>query len=72
MIGNVWEWTASAWTPDHASSPPEGLAPLMVIKGGSYLCADNYCLRYRPPARQPGDAGMGSSHIGFRTIRSAG
>jgi formylglycine-generating enzyme required for sulfatase activity len=71
MIGNVWEWTSSAWTPDHSVAAGQR-APLMVIKGGSYLCADNYCLRYRPPARQPGDAGMGSSHIGFRTIRPVG
>ena len=73
MIGNVWEWTSSAWTPDHAAPAPAASqrAPLMVIKGGSYLCADHYCLRYRPPARQPGDAGMGSSHIGFRTMRPA-
>lgn len=63
MIGNVWEWTSTAY-----QAPGPGAAP-MVIKGGSYLCAANYCLRYRPPARQPGDTGMGSSHIGFRTIQ---
>ena len=38
-------------------------------KGGSHLCASNYCARYRPSARQPHDAGLGSSHIGFRTAR---
>jgi formylglycine-generating enzyme len=39
-----------------------------VIKGGSFLCAANFCMRYRPAARQPGDATTGASHIGFRTV----
>jgi formylglycine-generating enzyme required for sulfatase activity len=39
-----------------------------VIKGGSFLCAANFCMRYRPAARQPGDASTGASHIGFRTV----
>jgi len=39
-----------------------------VIKGGSFLCAANFCTRYRPAARQPGDASSGASHIGFRTV----
>jgi sulfatase modifying factor 1 len=39
-----------------------------VIKGGSFLCAANSCMRYRPAARQPGDASSGASHIGFRTV----
>jgi formylglycine-generating enzyme required for sulfatase activity len=39
-----------------------------VIKGGSFLCAANLCMRYRPAARQPGDGSSGASHIGFRTV----
>ena len=39
-----------------------------VIKGGSFLCAANFCMRYRPAARQPGDGSSGASHIGFRTV----
>ena len=39
-----------------------------VIKGGSYLCAPNYCMRYRPAARQPQDIDTATSHIGFRCI----
>ena len=39
-----------------------------VIKGGSFLCADNYCQRYRPAARRPQMIDTGMSHIGFRTI----
>jgi formylglycine-generating enzyme len=40
-----------------------------VIKGGSFLCADSYCLRYRPAARRPQMIDTGMSHIGFRCVR---
>jgi formylglycine-generating enzyme required for sulfatase activity len=62
MAGNVWELTKGAWDRPGAS---EGA---IVIKGGSWLCADDYCLRYRPAARQPGDPSLGTDHIGFRTV----
>ncbi len=39
-----------------------------VLKGGSHLCAPNYCLRCRPAARQPQDEDSSASHIGFRCI----
>jgi sulfatase modifying factor 1 len=39
-----------------------------VIKGGSYLCAPNYCLRYRPAARQSETVDTSTSHIGFRCV----
>ncbi len=58
MIGNVWEWTS---TPFQAGAS--------TIKGGSYLCADNFCRRYRPAARQPQEVDFSSSHIGFRIVR---
>ena len=46
--------------------------PRKVLKGGSHLCAPNYCLRYRPAARSPQMIDTGMSHIGFRCIvRSA-
>ncbi len=40
-----------------------------VVKGGSHLCADSYCLRYRPAARRPQMVDTGMSHVGFRCIR---
>jgi sulfatase modifying factor 1 len=42
--------------------------PRRVVKGGSHLCAPNYCLRYRPAARQPQMVDTGMSHLGFRCI----
>ena len=62
MIGNVWEWT----------NDPGGPQPDMhVIKGGSYLCASNYCARYRPAARQFQERGLGTDHIGVRFVSTA-
>lgn len=68
MTGNVWQWTRDAWTPDHDAAVES--AEARVIKGGSFLCAANYCLRYRPAARQPGDMSTGAAHLGFRTVRA--
>lgn len=47
---------------------PEVKIPRKVIKGGSHLCAPNYCLRYRPAARQPQMIDTGMNHLGFRCI----
>ena len=80
MIGNVWELTADAYTSSHAQAsavPPDQLplrpggAPGRVIKGGSFLCAPNYCMRYRSGSRQPQEEDLGASHLGFRTILQA-
>jgi len=48
---------------------PQFRVPRKVIKGGSFLCADSYCQRYRPAARRPQMIDTGMSHIGFRCIR---
>ena len=47
---------------------PQFHVPRKVIKGGSYLCADSYCMRYRPAARRPQMVDTGMSHIGFRCV----
>lgn len=41
-----------------------------TIKGGSYLCAKNYCSRYRPAARESQSPDTGTNHIGFRLVKS--
>jgi formylglycine-generating enzyme required for sulfatase activity len=50
---------------------PQVRVPRKVIKGGSHLCADTYCLRYRPAARRPQMIDTGMSHIGFRIVWDA-
>lgn len=53
------------------SRDPDGPGPALprkVLKGGSHLCAPNYCRRYRPAARHPQAIDTGSVHIGFRCV----
>lgn len=80
MIGNVWEWTSSLYYPSHDDQrwrgfgadgfdPNQGDRRLRVLKGGSYLCSDSYCYRFRPAARQAQDLALAASHIGFRVVR---
>ena len=82
MIGNVWEWTTTVFTDGHSvdsccgtsdtNDPFQQGGELMVLKGGSHLCAENYCSRYRPTARIPQPAYFSASHIGFRVAADAG
>ncbi|MGA1326246.1 MAG: formylglycine-generating enzyme family protein [Rubrivivax sp.] len=87
MIGNVWEWTCTPWQRPATTSGDGchagGCASLggqvaadadlaRVIKGGSHLCAKNYCQRYRPAARHPQAGDSPTGHIGFRCVRLAG
>ncbi len=57
-------------TPEHSydQCAPGSYVPRRVTKGGSHLCAPNYCLRYRPAARQGEAIDTTTSHIGFRCI----
>ena len=80
LIGNAWEITRDIYKPTHDAAdntPPDQPSLAMrpdhqsqrhVIKGGSYLCAPNYCMRYRPGARQGKEDDLASNHVGFRTV----
>jgi formylglycine-generating enzyme required for sulfatase activity len=59
MTGNVWEWVADRWGDDVDH----------VRKGGSYLCHDSYCNRYRVSARDHSKPDDSTGNIGFRCAR---
>ena len=73
-VGNVWEWCADWFDADYyARSPQEsptgpdaGVA--RVLRGGSFLCHDSYCNRYRNAARSSNTPDSSTSNIGFRTV----
>jgi sulfatase modifying factor 1 len=84
MIGNVWEWTVTEFSGHHrvdgvdappkACCTPSGPATAadptvsQALKGGSHLCAPEYCHRYRPAARSPQSQDTATTHIGFRCV----
>ncbi|BAY21415.1 hypothetical protein NIES2100_11690 [Calothrix sp. NIES-2100] len=85
MTGNVWELTSDWFMPGHnhkthsvnPTGPEQSFDPnkpseqaLHVIKGGSYLCAPNYCSRFRPAARESQAPDTGTTHIGFRLVKN--
>ena len=74
MAGNVWEWTTN-WLGGSAPASldpaqPQFSVPRKIVKGGSFLCADTYCMRYRPAARRPQMIDTGMSHLGFRCVQA--
>lgn len=70
----------SCCIPDNPRGPRESESrdphapaiPRKVLKGGSHLCAESYCQRYRPAARHPQPIDSATSHIGFRCIIRSG
>ena len=77
MIGNVWEWTTTPFSAYHLPQqqnsccpPPANPDPSVsqTLKGGSHLCAPEYCHRYRPAARSPQSQDSSTTHIGFRCV----
>lgn len=64
--------SAKAAGAGEAADSPACVVPERVIKGGSHLCAANYCKRYRPAARHPQAVDTSTSHIGFRCVVRCG
>jgi formylglycine-generating enzyme required for sulfatase activity len=82
LIGNVWEWTTTTYAdrhvvqhaccsparPTEADGSTTDPSVRKALKGGSHLCAPEYCLRYRPAARSPQSVDTSTTHIGFRCV----
>jgi len=75
VTGNVWEWTSTPWSDHHDIEEGCGCSPSAaradhrddrVAKGGSHLCAPEYCVRYRPAARTRQSRDSSTTHMGFR------
>ncbi|RRB03851.1 formylglycine-generating enzyme family protein [Larkinella rosea] len=84
MDGNVWEWCQDLYRPDYyrnspkenpkgpadSFDPDEPGAVKYVQRGGSFLCSDQYCIRYKAGSRGKGEVSSGSDNLGFRCVRN--
>lgn len=83
MEGNVWEWCNDFYRPDYYANSPKhnpkgpsssfdpdepGMAK-RVQRGGSFLCSDQYCIRYKAGSRGKGEEKSGANNLGFRCVK---
>lgn len=85
MSGNVWEWCADWYDANYYGATPAGAhnpqgpgrgfdpadpyAPKRVIRGGSFMCSDEYCSGYRVTARMKTTPTSGLANLGFRCVK---
>lgn len=75
MVGNVWEWCSDWFSSRPPARPPRNPAgpatgTSRVMRGGSYLCHESYCFRYRVAARSSSTPDTSTGHAGFRVART--
>jgi formylglycine-generating enzyme len=76
-VGNVWEWCADWYSPAYYDASPArdprgpAAGTAKVLRGGSYLCHDSYCNRYRNSARSNNTPNSSMGNAGFRTVSFA-
>ena len=82
MEGNVWEWCNDFYRADYYAhsradnpqgpadsyDPEEPNAVKRVQRGGSFICSDEYCIRYKAGSRGKGEVSSGSNNLGFRCV----
>lgn len=83
MDGNVWEWCSDLYRPDYYSQsekndpkgpnnsydPEEPGVEKHVQRGGSFICSDQYCIRYKAGSRGKGESGSAGNNLGFRCVK---
>lgn len=75
MAGNVWEWCENWFSPDFhkfdTKNNPQGptSGEVKAMRGGSYLCHDSYCNRYRVAARTANTPDSSTGNLGFRCVK---
>ncbi len=85
MEGNVWEWCSDLYRPDYYANstatdptgpadsynPDEPNLESHVQRGGSFLCSDDYCIRYKAGSRGKGETSSAGNNLGFRCVKNA-
>jgi formylglycine-generating enzyme len=77
MAANAWEWVEDRFSPDYYARSPKtdprgpGTGGERVIRGGSFLCAENFCTGYRAAARNKNTPDSATNHMGFRCAQDA-